>query len=128
VVTVYTDASEDGYGIVIFGLGDTRVVGGKWTEAEKTRHINILELATVRIALRFLRQATDEPELIIDWYIDNTTAIAVIENGRSRTFALNEIVNEIQQHTWARTRKVQYVESERNLADAPSRWFSKKHA
>jgi hypothetical protein len=127
VVTVYTDASEDGYGIVIFGLGDTRVVGGKWTDAEKEQHINVLELATVRVALRVLRAATNEPELIIDWFIDNTTAIAVFEKGRSRTFSLNEIAKEIQQHTWARTRQIRYVKSEFNLADAPSRWFSKKH-
>jgi hypothetical protein len=126
VVTVYTDASEDGYGIIVFGLGDTRVVGGKWTDAEKTQHINVLELATVRIALRFLRLATDEPELIIDWFIDNTTSIAVFKNGRSRTFALNSIVDEIQQHTWARTRSVEYVKSADNPADGPSRWYSKK--
>jgi len=127
VVTVYTDASEDGYGIIVFGLDDTRVVGGKWNDEEKKLHINILELATVRIALRFLRLATDEPEIIIDWFIDNTTAIAVYKNGRSRTFALNSIVDEILQHTWARTRKVEYIKSGDNPADAPSRWYSKKN-
>ena len=80
----------------------------------------------MRIAPRFLRLATDEPELIIDWFIDNTTSIAVFKNGRSRTFALNTIVDEIQQHTWARTRSVEYVKSADNPADGPSRWYSKK--
>ncbi|CAB4034632.1 Transposon Tf2-6 poly, partial [Paramuricea clavata] len=73
-ITIYSDASLQGWGAV---LGDTSS-GGRWSPDECTNHINYLELLAAFFALKSF--CTTIQGKHVKLMIDNTTAVAVINN------------------------------------------------
>ena len=119
-VSVFTDASTSGWGgfLLDHRTGEIKSCGGKW--CIPGRHINQLELEAVRqVTERFRNYLVGAA---VRLYIDNTSALATIQRGRSNSYWLNQqlltlapIVHEFK------SLRVDYVASADNLADAPSR-------
>ena len=79
-VTVYTDASMDGWGIIC----EDATWDGTW---KRKCHINWLELRVILIALQVMR--TRLQNKIVCFYIDNTTAVAYLKKqGGTHSAAL----------------------------------------
>jgi hypothetical protein len=90
--SVYSDASSEGWGVVIFGLHNpVSVFGARWRDDEVNAHINVNEARAFRIALRWIAWIKRDEPLKVTAYIDNTTALAAARNGRSRAFTTNLI-------------------------------------
>lgn len=130
IVTMFTDASESGWGVVIFNYGEKpiRVFAGKWSSAESKEHINMLELRALRIGARIMAHLKSEGEIIaIEVFVDNTTARAWASRRRAPTWNANQLAQEFSAELKTadiQLRSIDYVESARNFADAPSRTFS----
>jgi hypothetical protein len=121
-VTMYTDASETGWGVVLIYGDRAWSRGGPWSDAESKLHINVLELEAIRIGLR-LAAAILGP-CTVNALVDNTTAISWASRGRSRNYLANEIIKQMGQEAAAlgiTLASLEYIESARNLADKPSR-------
>lgn len=72
-------------------------IGGRWTDAETTNHINILELQAAFFALKAFCHTTSNT--YVQLQIDNTTAVAYITNmGGSKSTQLNNLAKEMW--TW----------------------------
>jgi hypothetical protein len=117
--TIFTDASDAGYGVVVFFAdGHTAVFGGTWTETQKLENINVREALAVQIALTHINLRGCACEL----FIDNTSALECLRKGSSRSFALNVAVGAIRLcEQFPLICRMQYVRSEHNRADLPSR-------
>lgn len=127
--TMYTDACETGWGVVILGYGDRpiRIFAGRWTPEEMKLSINVLELRALRIGVRILASLKASFEVLgLTAFIDNTSARAWALRRRAPKWAANELAMEIHeqlQESGIVLEHLEYVESARNLADAPSRKF-----
>jgi hypothetical protein len=113
---VYTDASDEGWGIVI----GNQTWSGQWSQEESQRHINWKELQTVFLAVT-LPQVQGR---MINLIIDNTTTISYINKfGGTRSPPLMEIADRVWRHCLATGTRLQttYVPSIFNPADSPSR-------
>ena len=85
-----TGASTKGWGAAL--CNDE--TGGRWTLAEATNHINILELQATFFALKAFCNNTHY--IHVQLQIDNTTAVAYINNmGGSKSPLLNTLAKEI---------------------------------
>ena len=73
-IIIYSDASLQGWGAVLGGTSS----GGRWSPTESTKHINYLELLAALFALRLFRSTIQGKHVKL--MIDNTTAVAVINN------------------------------------------------
>jgi hypothetical protein len=124
---MFSDASESGWGIVIFNFKDRpmRVFAGPWSDKEASESINMLELRALRIGIRILaslKLSTDVVELSA--FIDNTTARAWTLRRRAPKWSANQLALEVDDELKRNAivlRHLDYVESARNFADAPSR-------
>ena len=93
--TLWTDASTLGWGAVLID-NDTqqvKVVGARWTEDEAMFHINILEAMAVKKALRAFQGIEGS---VIQPRIDNTSVLASVAKGYSKSADLNQEMLEIQ--------------------------------
>lgn len=128
-VTMFTDASESGYGIVILDFGDRpiRIFGGRWTDEEKLLSINLLELKAFRIGIRILTKLKSCDDIIsLAGFIDNTTARAWTLKRRAPSFTANEVSMQIDgelKQSKIILESLDYVNTLRNIADKPSRRF-----
>jgi hypothetical protein len=106
LVEVFTDASLEGWGAHCGEL----VASGVWAMSED-RHINLLEMEAVRLAL--LEFAHGLPQGHVQVVSDNTSAVASINNqGGSRSLSLTQSVSRIL--LWAQDRRI--LLSARHLA------------
>jgi len=128
--TMYTDASDSGWGVVIldFGSRPIRVFAGQWSPEERRMHINVKELSALRIGIRTLStlKAKQEDVVGIRIFVDNTTARAWAIRKRAPNFLANTIAGDIgaeAELSNIRITSIEYVKSERNIADKPSRRF-----
>lgn len=132
--TLYTDASDDGWGVVVVDHPSSHLLtrGGPWTQSERSQSINLRELRALRIGVRILcamhqayqNEMPPNSTLGVTIYVDNTTALAWFNNGRAKQFAPNALAMEINALLVLNNialREVAYIPSARNLADAPSR-------
>ena len=88
--TIYTDASKLGWG---FTAGDI-ASGGLWTENEKRKHINWLELKAMEISIKTVCKNKKFTHIRI--MCDNTTAIAYVNNmGGMQSADCNALAKEI---------------------------------
>ena len=115
------DASLDGWGAV---CENTRI-GGRWTELEKSHHINYLELLAVFNAIKSF--CKHKNNLHVGLKIDNTCANSYINNmGGIKSQICDKISVEIWEwcirHTIWLT--ADYVPSAENIADIESRSFN----
>jgi hypothetical protein len=122
----YSDASQEGWGVVIFDLHNrVSVFGARWRDDEADFHINVKEARAFRIALRWIATIKDKDALLhVTAYIDNTTALAAVSNGGSREFTINLIT--VSCHEMCIENDIlvdgpHYVPSRFNYADHPSR-------
>jgi len=104
-------------------------IGGRWTDAETTNHINILELQAAFFALKAFCHNTCNTHVQLQ--IDNTTAVAYITNmGGSKSTQLNNLAKEMW--TWCINKNIWvsavHIDGKLNTsADNKSRNFSDKH-
>ena len=113
-----TDASNTGFGCVY----QKQIMSGVWSLEEKEMHINILELKAVLFGLKTF--VKDLSNMHIRVRVDNMAALHILNNmGSIKNKKLNEIAKEIwsfatHRHIWL---SAEYVASQDNIADAPSR-------
>ena len=124
-LVIKSDASNLGWGAV---KGDI-TTGGRWTDRENRDHINVLELRAAYFALKSL--ASHESELHIQIQLDNSTAVAYINNmGGTKSQQLNDLALEIWH--WCISRSIWlsavHIAGTTNVeADRKSRHFSDQH-
>ena len=128
-VTMFTDASLSGWGVVIFNYGDCpiRIFAGKWSETEKRESINVLELRALRIGVRILASIKSPDEVLsVQIFIDNTSAMSWVKRKRAARYSTNQLaleVDDIMKQHLIQLSSICYIESARNFADKPSRRF-----
>jgi hypothetical protein len=122
-LTLFTDASEAGWGAVLVGSGSVLgSIGGRWTPSEAVQHINALELHALRRGLdAFAHTIRDARCLHVR--VDNTTTLYTMRRGTSRSADLASIVALAQTSLRGLDipTDVAYIRSAENPADAPSR-------
>lgn len=120
-----TGASKKGWRAV---LGNQEI-GGRWTDAETTNHINILELQAAFFVLKAFCHSTSNTHVQLQ--IDNTTAVAYITNmGGSKSTQLNNLAKAMW--TWGINKNIWvsavHIAGKLNTsADNKSQNFSDKH-
>lgn len=123
-VTLFSDASEQGWGAVLVDDSGSVIgsYGQRWSTTEAKDHINALELKALQLAIgRFLPVLSTTKRLTVR--VDNTTTLATVARGATRSENLVPLVaavtNALKQANVAT--EVGYVKSADNPADGPSR-------
>lgn len=120
-ITLTSDASSQGWGSA---KGETST-GGRWTDEEAEKHINILELKAAFFALRSFCETMRNVHVKL--LIDNTTSVAYINHmGGTKSLGCNEIAVElwdwcIERGIWVSASHIPGVSNV--LADKESRVF-----
>lgn len=125
---LYTDASTSGWGAVLFTPEGVYIIGEPWPASFNVQNnINELELRALILAMdRFSHHLSGRSVHI---YIDNTTALAVVARGRSKSFTLSMLVERLNDKLarWnVDIDGLDWIASEMNPADSPSRWFERQ--
>lgn len=124
-VTAYSDASDEGFGGLIFQPRHCRLhlLAGHWSDEQRQMHINRKEAwALTMVVDKILALQTDGMMLgHIKIYVDNTTVCNIVDKERSRCFWANQWTLGIQQKLRLMNASVTWLPSISNLADAPSR-------
>jgi len=95
-MTVFVDASDSGWGVVLCFNGETRIFGGSWSGPERAMSINVRELSSARIAIRLAAsQKTDDVHMVMHFNIDNTSAQSWLQKQRAPVFVANAIVADV---------------------------------
>ena len=98
-IEVTTDASNIGWGAVC--LGET--TQGLWSESEKLRHINELEILAVHFALRCFKSHIKGKHVKVN--SDNSTAVCYLNSmGGTKSPSCNKLVRDIW--TWCMQNEV----------------------
>ena len=101
---ITTDASMKGWGAVHHSLE----TNGRWSQQESLQHINYLELKAAFLALKtFL---TDRSHVTVSLQIDNTTAIAYI-NNKGGTHSLQLLTLALELWDWCQARDIFVIAS-----------------
>lgn len=125
--TMYTDASETGWGVVVLNFKDRpiRIFAGAWTEKEAKQSINVLELRALRIGIRKLADTKAASDTVaLHGFIDNTTARAWALKRRAPKWSANALTLELHdemEKAGIQLASLEYVKSADNFADRPSR-------
>ena len=118
---IQTDASKTGWRAVCQGIN----TGGTWSYQERTKHINILELIAVKLAI--LTFTKGKSVTAIHLQIDNMTALSyLVKMGGTRSPELLQVAKEIWDYLLANGIAVtaEYLPSSLNIqAD----WQSRNH-
>ena len=117
-VVICTDASMTGWGAV----RDSTKTGGMWTDEEKSKHINILELIAVFFGLKAL--CNDVYDKNVKVMTDNSTTVACLNKKGSTKPDCNDITRKIW--LWCLEHNVYIVAAhipgvENKIADEESR-------
>lgn len=116
---IYSDASTTGWGAACSG----QRASGMWTDSERLRHINYLEILAAFFGLKIFAKTYHDCQIILR--IDNTTAISYINRMGGVQFPhLTNVTRELWQ--WCEKRNLfvfaSYISSvENDVADAESR-------
>lgn len=136
--TAFSDASDDGLGVVIMWNNKTLIHAEPWSPAMWEVHINGKEFVAVLVLLEQLLLAVTEDPCLNEnsWtnvviHVDNTSALAWASSGR---FPRSDEVARWQgearrlqkelEHRYVTT-EFRWIKSSLNIADAPSRLFSR---
>ena len=121
---ITTDASKTGWGAVY----ESQCTNRRWSDSERTQHINVLELKAAFLALKsFLKNQSHK---VVCLRMDNTTAVAHVNNkGGTHSPCLFALTLELCQ--WCLERNImisaQHVPGKLNtIADSESRVFNDK--
>ena len=121
-VTMFTDASDKGWGATLFTQGRMFSFGAVFSNKEAKRHINEKESMAIVLALEHFASLLHGRDIILK--IDNTSVIGALRKGYSPSFRMNSRVTEALDALHDRegaTFAFEYVPSKDNLADFPSR-------
>lgn len=127
--TMFTDACESGWGVVIFGLGNRpiRIAAGRWSASEAAFSINVLELKAFQIGTRIIAAEKNPNEILsLHAFIDNTSARSWAARRRAPRWMANQVATTLHDELASANillRSLDYVPSAYNLADKPSRKF-----
>ena len=125
-IHAYTDASDDGWGAVVFDESGMAVLAGKWSAREHLLSINRKELLAVwYMLLKYKPPHPGEPLRSMWLYIDNTTALSHVTKRLAGNYVANSIImgiEELKANRGICIDHVEYVNTAANPADAPSRW------
>ena len=88
-IIIQRDAAKTGWG----GVRQGKSTGGSWSSKENQNHINYLELLAAFLTLKAL--CSQEKQIHIMMEIDNTTAVAYINNKGGTKKLCNDITREI---------------------------------
>ena len=117
-ITVFTDSSLEGWGVVILRQSSIEVHAGRWKGEE---NIAVLEARALLRALRTLPAAGRR--CLLRLMVDNTTVVGSVRRTRCANFTINAIVREIcvlaEEKDYVLN--IEYVQSLDNIADEPSR-------
>lgn len=120
---LYTDASESGFGAVLFQTdGEVFKLSGRWSPLEASRRIEELEALAVTRALLFFGESLRNGQLTLR--VDNTSVLHSVRKGYSRSYNLDKHIQETLRclkDLQVDVVSVDYVPSAQNLADGPSR-------
>lgn len=128
--TCFVDASDQGYGLVIYPAAftpsnDMHIFGAAWSSAESRLHINVKELLSVKKLMLVLRHVLDlRDNFDCDIFIDNTSAQAWWTKQVAPTYLANEVIKSgrsVFAAAAAVSLRFARVCSGENLADWPSR-------
>ena len=118
-VTLYTDASKEGWG----GVLDNVKIGGHWTPEEASNHINYLEMLAVLFSLKAFHKELSGKHVLVR--IDNMTAVSDLgKMGTSHSKKRNDLTRTLWEwcldnNMWITTSHIPGKEN--TLADAESR-------
>lgn len=120
-ITLTSDASNLGWG----GTCESDRFGGRWNEIEMVQHINYLELLGAFLVMQACENRITGSHVLIR--LDNTTAIAYINNMGGKIKHLNKLAKEIWD--WCLCRNVwvsaSHISGKQNTeADYESRHFN----
>lgn len=116
---IFSDASTTGWGAACMG----NTASGSWSNTERKKHINYLELLAACIALKIFAKDLSDCQILLR--VDNSTAVAYINRmGGVQYPHLTQITREIWD--WCEDRGLyiyaSYIKSSNNIvADAESR-------
>ena len=97
-LTISTDALKIGWG----GVFEDMTCGGHWTPQEAGEHINYLELMAAFFSLQAFVTKLNNKHVRLK--IDNTTAVAVINNmGTNHSVQCNKVALDIWRCAWLET-------------------------
>lgn len=121
--TLYTDASNKGWGAILFFNGQVHHVGHQWDEQWSQYHINSKELKAVSLALKHFQ--TILSTVHINLFVDNITAKSCLQHFYSPDFVRNTLLRNIHDllSISNSTLTVGFVPSSENVADRYSRHF-----
>ena len=123
----FTDASDTGWGVVIFDGNKTTILAGKWSEKERALHINEKEFLTIKKMLVEYECDMSQAEdgfRVMDLFVDNTTAGAWARDANPRDYVMSQIKQDIEQLKLQKhiiVENVAYVASLANPSDIMSR-------
>jgi hypothetical protein len=120
-LAVFSDASLSGWG----AHSEGKSTGGRWSCQESDNHINWLELKACLLALQSF--ATGLSNVFIHAFLDNTTAIAYINNFGGKIKTLNDLAENLWH--WCKSREIVvsafHIKGTSNrIADDRSRLFN----
>lgn len=130
-ITLFSDASLDGWGAVLFAGGKILMDCGPWPLGTN-KHINILESKALENSIIFLKRYLFENlqtrSANVSILVDNTSVLGAVKKEQSASFHLNVLAGRILDslnmceriNRW----EIHYVSSAENCADTPSRIFS----
>ncbi|KAK6011055.1 reverse transcriptase [Ostertagia ostertagi] len=125
-ITITTDASKAGWGAMCNGRG----TGGRWTEQEAARHINVLELQAAFFGLQAFGNQWRDTSVLLE--MDNTSAISYLKRrGGTTSEELSDLAQQIGSWCWERRIRLlaTHRPGEQNLlADTESRSFTREVA
>jgi hypothetical protein len=122
--TLYTDASDKGWGAVLINddTSAVSVTGAAWSPSEAKTDISVRELSAVSLAVTNFCEKLRAAKTIA-LRIDNTSVLSCVIRGIPRAEGLvaktAEVANSLKLLDGAVT--ASYVKSKSNLADEPSR-------
>lgn len=131
-ITLFSDASKDGFGAVLFQTGSggyeefgkkeaTEVFAGTWTDEERNLRIHILEARALAAALQHFKPLLRNK--VVQAYVDNTSVLQSWRKTHSKSLSLNLEMQRVQEAASEAniTLQAEYVPTKHNLADGPSR-------
>lgn len=118
---LFSDASSEGWG----GHNHKNQTGGRWSVVEKENSINWLELKAAFFTLTVFAKELHDCDVLIN--IDNTCAIAYIQNQGGVVYSLNLLANKLW--LWCKNRNIwitaRHIPGLKNtIADFKSRKFN----
>lgn len=127
-IFLFSDSSLGGYGWVVVCAGTCRGHGARWPQHMQKWPICDLEslafLRAVKAVLKDLPSVSEDVRFVLHAFIDNTTLLGAVHKRRSVRYHINEVMRVLQDDLHQSTATLgscQYIRSEDNISDGPSR-------